>query len=759
MPTNKVVLITDEPVLEALQDFGGLPESLLADVSMDQLLTRLSDGKSGIVPSMPEWWLPAEGIADEFGDELRRLAFQHLTGVTVCRVAVLGAKPSISDPPSPTRLLNSLRDWHTLFRKEHNRAMNGLPGRARHVLVLVCLEPLSADSLAELQALLEGDAASVLFDARYVMLHQLAGGDEPGSIFQSRHVWPLPVAGLLKKLLLDSAGPVTSIPDARAWRYFQILPQIAESEWREIREKYCDLLFRRITALDSGSESSPVKFRPQIAAVSGVALQGSAAADFSAQPWLAYDPQGRLADVCSERRWKTALERAGDKFAVELSQHVIAQEPAVLAEARSIWQAVHVNPGVVTAALDNHELLMTPHLEKQLDDMQTLWKQLLDDERQRTERIEETAACAACLSEAQHAFVPFWFRIVAVLSTTLCLGYLAMAGAEPWLGGRNAIGFAIAAGIGSIVAGFWSLDLERKAGRRGQLEIERQLAEIDGCVGTKHGLCQKTIDAAHVFGQRLWAAAAGKRLRQLLERVQTIFHREFRERHSIQRPDEAVQTETIPADKDQAARLRQRQRTQFTAQIGLRPDRGATFRPTPADEDLFVRFVDRHLQEFRHELWPTFCEAHDRHDAGHFPARHLVPECREFVRRVEAGLFALVVQQSVDRLSGTGIGAWGDALQSITTYQRYDTLMSCPMLSQHSIDSGQRPLPQVYLRSGIHSQTMSADLRRLGLPETPTFSELLKDLPLVGFVFQETPVRFAAADGVIVVAPWTEPEE
>jgi len=755
----KVVLITDDPELVALREFGGLPESWLADVSVDQFLTRLSDGLSGIVPSIPEWWLPAAGIEDKLGDEMRRLAFQHLTGVTVCRVAVLGAKPSIPPALSPTQLLTSLRDWHTRFRKEHDRAMSGLPGRARHVLVLVCLEPLSADSLAELQALLQGDAASALFDARYVMLHQLAGGDEPGSIFQSRHVWPLPVAGLLKKLLIDSADPVTSIPDARAWRYFQILPQIAESEWPEVRKKHCDSLFRRITSLDFESESSPVKFRPQIAAVSGFSLQGGAAADFSAQPWLAYDPQERLADVCSERRWKTALERAGDKFAVELSKHVIAREPAVLAEVRSVWRAVHVNPGVVTAALENHELLMTPHLEKQLDDMQTLWNQLLDEERQRTERIEETTACAACLSEAQHAFVPFWFRIVAVLSTTLCLGYLAMAGAEPWLGGRNAIGFAIAAGIGSIVAGFWSLDLERKAGRRGQLEIERQLAEIDGCVGAKHGLCQKSIDAAHVFGQRLWAAAAGKRLRQLLERVQMIFHREFRDRHSIQRPDEAVQTESIPADNDQAAYLRQQQRTLFTAQVGLRPDREATLRPKPANEEVFERFVVKYLREFRHELWPKFCEMHDRQNAGHFPARHLVPEFRDFIRRVEAGLFTLVVQQSVIQLSGTGIGAWTDSLQGITTYQRYFTLMSCMMLSQHAIDSQHRSLPQVYLRGNIHSQTMSTDLRCVGLSETPTISELLNDLPLVGFVFQEMPVRFAASDGVVVVAPWTDSEK
>ena len=763
MNPTRLVLIAEPTDLDALREHGGLP---LPETAGTLPFQRLADATPGIVAIARDGWVPSDQDGRTTARELEA-AYQHLSESTVCYLVVLdstvrvGERAVAPEAETSASTLNPSKnelaahcDWYTRFRTSCGTAMSHRHVHVRHVLILVCCEAVPPTQLEDLNRLLYDNHGTRLFDACYVMLSRLEPGEAHGQFFSACDVWPIAVGGLLLKLMHDLP---TASEEVLAWRCFQLVPEIDPARWNRLRRQQLKALADSLLTLPkapSGWDSKVFEgFRPNIPGGTSIALDAPAEANAMSRSWLEYDPAQRLKDVASEQRWKSALQRAGDRFAQALSDRAIGEEPAVRAEIHKLWRSIHENPSATAVALSNKELIAGPPLGDQLKATQDGWQRVLDEDHARFEQIETARKCADHLNAAQQAFVPFWYRVIAVFATSLCLGYVAMTTTESWLGTGRAIWFALAGSLGALVAGFWSADAERRAGRKGQVEIERQLKEIDSRVKAKHLASQQVVEAADTFWQQLWTAAAGKHLRQLLFRVQTILDRELKTRPS--RVSSAEVARSSDEDTSSSASVHgEWHRERFRDAVVLKHSSGAEFSSDVTDAAAFQSLIDKHALKFQHELWPQFCDEHDRLASGNFPARSLIPMLREFCARFESDLLSEVRRLAVENMkqNDPSLGAWGESLRQLTTHQRYFALMSCQFLSHQTVEVNQRPAFELYLRRGFTSSTLGTNLRTLGLTERHCESDALDELSLAGFVFQELPVRFAVTDGQVTVA-------
>jgi hypothetical protein len=205
-------------------------------------------------------------------------------------------------------------------------------------------------------------------------------------------------------------------------------------------------------------------------------------------------------------------------------------------------------------------------------------------------------------------------------------------------------------------------------------------------------------------------------------------------------------------------KLARHQRARFLDQTILRQDVEME-ELGPAEDALEMdELVDRSIAMFRDELWSEFCRRHDDENSGNLPACELIPMLRTHVERFESDLLAIVHRHVIARLGDCGCDQWADEIRRIIEYQSYFELMSCRVLSHQTEE--ERFRPRLYLRADYQRKQLMTQLGSGQVAHPPVISETLKRLPVVGLLFHEMPIRFAAGPrGRIAVTEFTNHDE
>lgn len=777
--SGRMLLVADDASFAKLRAHSDLPSRWLIDTRPETAVEQAEGRPPRILRCRHKLILPVEdGAQNSPLDTSDRAEFiNSFLDATICYLAVVG---SVGGEPAedgeeaaqsvcPRSLLEHVT-WYHRFRGEVRALAKAREIHVRHVLVLVCCDEVNTEDFAHFDRLVAGSSDAKLFDAAYVMLHELEPGrkvDAEGALLLSaEHVWPMAVGDLLLKLLHDEEQPQREPTRTFAWRSYELVPEIPGAQQQELFAEQFDRLYFGLTDVANGGRSWDVgpftSFKPRSGKVQKPQLH---APDAGRNPlrrsWLAYSAVERLDETRAVGRWENGLSEAGDAVARELSRMAVGEEPAAGSEVGKIWQAVHGNPHAVYAALGDREVMNGRALGDEFETISEHWDKIRAAEQCCEDLVQEAEACAEHFTQAQNGHLNWLYRIIVLGVVTLAVGYLSMAVFEPLAGMGRAFWVAMAGAVGAMIAAMYSFDRERAAGRRAQETFEDQLQRIDRAVIDRHEACQAAVEHADVLCQQTRAAGAARRLRQLLRRVQSMLDHELRPRMEGHGSD-AVGVERLlsvedPAEKGLVAAQRQRLRYAQATRLGQVVDLEDL--QAVRQDDEIRKFVDDQVATFRDDVWMNFCLQHDRGRAGHLPARQLIPILRAFRDEFQKSLTAKIRELAIRRFRPKDLSNWGKRLRDALELQPYFELMSCRMLSHQTADKLSRPWPRLYVRKDFDATQLSLALDGSQIQDEPEASPLLVELPMLGLLFQEMPVQFETdADGKVIVAAYREKE-
>ncbi len=799
---GKLLLLTSDAVYRPLRRFGRLPDALLRNPPIDDLLDAIERptpvGNTGLVHCDPDALLGLNGQRDVLGPRGRSEVFNALLNDTICYVATVGASPTPpvvdqvasdddespdeaaanepvdneappdaaepEDAPEVPRSLTEHAAYYAQVRREIDERARDRSDHFRHVLILICHDNPANDDLDALNALIAAEGDDKLFDLAYVILDEL----EPGrnAYFNGEFVWPIAVGRLLVKLLHDDFKQPRKRTAARAWRAFELAPGIE----LPVKQKLCDRQFKRlrealIDPADLQFAADVSRFRAP-SADAGVRLsepQREANEDALQQTWLDINPHDRLDEAEDAELWEPQLVKAGDAFSRELSSAVLDNDPPARREVARIWSAVHADPRQVNAALDSFRTDDGKAIDERYEQVRGHWQRIVDLDQQRLAHMEDARRCADTLTQAQGGFMGLGERLIATGVVIMAVGYLTM---QILPGYVMPILVALGGAFAAFMAGFVTWDFEQRAGRRGRDAIDETARDIEARMRDRHEACQSAVRSAHVFWQQLRADAASDRLKRLLRRLQAILDHALRvdaDLFSIEEDDDAPQTSPEQAaqlahDPAYHEKIARRQRRRFVDKTVLEQPVDVKDLTEETSAHLIDERVDEHIGRFRDELWTAFCREHDPKQAGRLPARLLIPMLEQFAESFEADLLSIVHRLAIERISGRGTDEWVAQVRAIIEYQAYYELMSCRVLS-HQTDHA-RFKPVLYVRADFPRDTLAQQLGGAGVAQPAITSPLLEHMPTVALMFQEMPVRFGPGErGRVVVKEYDERDE
>ncbi len=657
--------------------------------------------------------------------------------------------------------------WYRRFRDEIQRLARSRAGHLRHVLILVCHHDPPNDLLQDFQRLVAGDGQDRLFDLSYVMLEELEPGSGPDSRFYAEYVWSDCLTGLLLKLLTEDHRSGQGATRVYAWRSYLLVPDLDAGQSGRFSATWFDQLRQRLFG-DTSSEPAwqPERlnrFQPPSRPVERTALTAPNDGGYAAGSWLDTSAPDQLTRVQDARRWEDRLEAVGRDAGILLGQRTIGEELPSHQESEVVWRTIHQDPRLVDAALCNRDLLRGPALADHFEAIAQGWEAILETDRQRDGLIREAQVCAEHLEQAKDAYVGLVWRLAAVVAVTLFVGYLAMS-LSWWVtqDGTAAAAVALAAALGALLTGLFTLDREQAAGQRAKRAMDQQFQAIDRKMLERHEHCQDAVARAHEFWHSLRCRAATGRLRHALQRVQHILEREVQyspaastDSGGSAAPNTQANGPDSPAGPAAEARgMRQRQFYRRANRI-LQPARVADLQRDDS-EKRFEEFVDEQADRFRAELWRPLCSRWDGlAAAGNLPAQSLVPALRQFRAHFQAELLNWMRFSIMRDIRPDDLRQWGGQIRQILEYQQFFELVSMRLAGHQTASDAARPEPVLRVRPGVPLAGLRSAVDSPRFPRECEICGHLQDLPLAGFLFQQFPVQFGAGDeGRIVPAPY-----
>lgn len=759
--TGRLLLIASDDDYQELAAYGGLPGSLLKAATRENLIEQLEAEPPWIVQCPREAFTASGDGAAAQRDAAR--VFNNLIDRAVCYLAVVGGEDLPSDPESASaaeaNTKSSLADhaaWYRRFRQEMHRLDPVRAMHVRHVLVLVSVGPLGATALQALEQLVTGAADDKLFDLAYVMLDELEPGAAAGNLFYAVDAWPAAVGNLLLKLLHDRLRPSTGKTLTMAWRSFRLVPELVADEPGSLeRDLYGQVVAQLIGDVTPDRGWEPHRLSkigsPSRADSRDALRRPDDDGDLTRLPWHEYPVDRRTDEIISDERWEQRLVDAGRQLAGDLSGVALEQDPPAGQEIGKVWRSVHQHPRYVYAAAANRELLRGPELGDQFAEIARRWSTALRRNADRHDLIDNACQCADDLQQSQMGYLPLWPKVAIASGVSLVLLLLAITCTGGLLMNWSVATTAIVASIaGAMGAAFASHYLEQRAGERARRDLEDQFREVDHQIIQRHEACRAAVLSAHEFWQHAQVRAAAERLKSTIGRVKAILDAELRESAARRKIASAADKEAggekdnVRHTPDEVHRLRYLDR--------MRLSRSIDAEVLADNDDQLTQLVQHETQRFLQQLWLPFCERHDTLRTGHLPARALIPALRRFHASFHEAATAATAIIAMRRLTDEDMAAWGRQLHQLLVYQEYFELASCRLLSRQTAPEKDRPLPTLILRRGFDYGPLMVHLEASAVQRLDEDSTYLQQLPLIGLLHQELPVKFHAKNDRIRVA-------
>ena len=756
---RKLLLLADDQSWSELRRVGGLPDRMWADRQRRHAEAGRDD-EAVIIRHDPELIasrtehtaaLSATAKDGQLDEEGRDELFAELLGSVVCNLVVIEKaatepRTGADDEPGPaTSTLSPLVRWYEQFHAEATRRVARRQDDYRHVLILICADLPPVEEIKLLKRLTRGAGKEKLCDECYVMWQQLELG--PQDVCHARYVWPIAVTRLLLKLLEDSVPQPPDRTQTFAWRAFELAPAVDPVE---VEQKYHELLDDTYKGLRRAVEGGKVDwnsacFNPLPQSVDVVSLRGDKPIN-PGEFWHTFPAERSVDDVASPSRWEADLTEAGQKFAERLKRRAVLDDPPAWSEVQNVWSRVHGHPGYLSAALLDKNLAEGSRIDDRFAEIAANWSDVARCDQDRDAKIAEARRCAEVLAAAQSSYLEMLFRLVAAGVATLFVALLSMAVFYELLGSFwSAAAIALGAGLGALGAAFGFQFWERYRGEQSRDAFIDMLKDVDSLTRVRHEKCQTALERATTFWERLRTRSAASRLRQLLARAQAILDHELQpEIPQVEDPEQDAAVENRSASDAERDQRRRRQRARFVAKTSLRQAVALDgLEAAKVRELVGVGQLIRDCQEqFVQEVWRGTCLETDRARLGKISARVLIPRIRDFQDRFRAALVAEVNRQLIDQMLGQGVDLWSSELARLHNEPRYYYL-SCPVA-----ETGPREMHSIlFLRSDFQAGSLTQQSGDV----TVVASKQLSGLPVVGLLFQETPVGFAVENGSIKV--------
>ncbi len=794
MPGNMLLIATDEQ-LQALRADCDLPRSWWRPVSPEDPLREISKRPPCIRTARHDL-LAADSVLDTRD---RAALLSSLEDGTICYLAVMDqscyteadAEPAAGVPTEPaadsaveaddnatTQAADPPRTfaehvaWYRGFRDQVRRLNRSRADHLRHALILVCHHDPPSNLLTDFQRLVAGTGDERLFDLSYVMFEELEPGSGPESRFYAEHVWADSLAGLLLKLLPEGRVPGQRTTQVYAWRSYSLVPDLDADESDRFSADWFEQLRQRLfgdTTPDRSWQLTRLsQFQPPSKPIERVPLTvPDDDASYDSGSWLETSAVRQLEWVQDVGRWESRLLTAGRDAGIRLSQRTIGEELPARQESEVVWRTIHRDPRLVASALCDRQILRGPPLADHFEAIARQWEAILETDRQRDAMIEQARECAEHLEQAKEAYVGVFWRLSAVLTVTLFVGYLGMA-LVWWLSGDwlAAAAVALAAAVGAVLTGLLTLDREQAAGQRAKRAMQQQFRAIDRKMLQRHEHCQEAVAQAHEFWHTLRCCAAADRLRRTLQRVQQMLERELHYRPGAEIDAHDAAPGTDPADApiprpDQSSQTRHlRQRSFFRRAHQISQPANVSDLTRDDHEQRFADFVDEQAERFRSDVWRPLCyQADDLTAAGNLPAQSLIPALRRFREQFQADLLNLMRFLILRRPPAGNWRHWGEQIRQVLEFQEYFELVSVRLAGHQTASEAARPGPVLLLRPGVSLNALRTVVDSPRFPRDSQTCPYLEDLPLAGLLFQQFPVQFDTGDeGRIVVAPYRDVE-
>ncbi len=760
---RKLLLLADDHCWGELRHVAGLPQRVWtdwqrsnrgADIDPDAvhiirhdpaLIVSLGDdiASSKLEPS------GASQLDEEGRDEL----FAELLGSSVCHLVVLENSTSrnaneIGGEPAPRKessKLSAVVRWYERFHDEASRRVARRQEDYRHVLILICADPVPPEDFKHLKRLTAGAGKDKLCDVCYVMCPQLELG--PHNVCHARYVWPIAVTRLLLKLLEDKVPQPPNRTRTFAWRAFELAPGVDPVE---VEQKYHNLLddsYKRIRrAVESGeTDWNSASFNPLPQSVDLVPLSRDKPIN-PGEFWHTFNTEKSVRDMASPNRWEEELTLAGQEFAGRLKRRAVLEDPPASGEVQNVWSRVHTHPGYVSAALLDKNLIEGSRIDDRFAEIAANWNGVAGCEKEREAKLAELGLCARVLADAQLGFLEILFRIVAGGMATLIVAVLSMAVFYELLGSFwMAAIIALGSGIGAIGAAFGTYYLERYRGEHAREAFIQLLKDVDDLTRSRHEKCQTALVRATSFWERLRSRSLASRLRQLLTRAQVILDHELQpEIPHVEQPESEELDATRSTSDAQRDQRRRSQRARFLAKTSmLQVVESDNIEPNKFREVAGIGETIRNFQEqFIQDVWRRTCLESDKGRLGKIPARVLIPRIRDFQESFRAELIAEVHRQLIEQMHGKGVDLWSSQIAQLQNEPLYYYL-SCPVSegvsgTMHSV---------LFLRNDFQPGSLAQHAGEVAVVS----SKPLSSLPIVGLLFQECPVEFVSENGLIKV--------
>ena len=775
--SGKLVIVAAEEHFEELAGVGEFPPAMLHSPSAGEFLSALEAPPPWIVRGGYEY-LSQSGATEH--DTRRHYAelTNHFGETTACYLAVLGqaeqSTPSAAPPRDPEpdvtpdespdsfqrRRLHTIAEhlaWHRAFRRQLLKFGAARVEHVRHVLILVATRPLPAAQYEDLQALTAGQGADRLFDAVYLMQDELEPGRAAGELFYAEDVWPIAVGGLLWKLLHDPPRPSSGPTQTFAWRSYRLAPHLPQRREQQL----IDRCFSAVTDQLVGDDAADPRW--DLSALSKGAGASEAEPDVElGRPrghegvdeyaWTEWPVRRRVEEVLSRQRWSAALVEAGGRLGGRLSGRSLEEEPAARAETAKIWRSVHEHPRFVSAAMTERDILQGPPLDGQFARVQRCWQTMLAADDARRAGAGRLQSTIGVMRDAQLAMVGWPGRLLAAVTVLLavCLWGLSCLGwfLEDWTTAWVTMVCCLLGAVGAAVGSWY---LENRAGRRSQRQILDWFAEQDQLVRSRHAACQDSIRTADQFRQQLEVKSAAASIRLAMSRLRRLLEHEL-----VAYP--VLSSRDTPPDADDGGQppapraLRREQRLRkFLQRAALRREI-ADDEPTAAldsQREVWEELCRAQADWFLRTVWRPFCERHDPHRLGRFPAERLIPVLRWLVLRVEQEVLSQTSATAVTRLTADDYVFWSERLREVLMYQAYFELMSCRLMSHQTAAEEHRPAPMLYLRRLPGADDPALEMDGAAVQQFEPASEYFTDTSLVGLLHQQLPLRLGVVEGVI----------